>query len=273
MVKSRSAWSNIITRIRIPGDPRPPVSTTFQYKGRTVEITDDPSNKYDLPVKITIDGQDRTGVWFLCGDDHEIGPEGFAIRLIDMESSIKHGQAAIEAKQAKMNTADAACASYVANAAKDDEACKEYVKSKKAEIRTVLDEFNRLPSPLSEGVDKLITEKLEAAYAAKKVQKVEETRAAEEATQGESDLASIFTMDSRKQAAMLKAWKRRNRISKAVRIVIANIVAAPVYALFDKIGLGWASWLVAIVVMVYSMMILVSPETSASWRAHLEKWK
>jgi len=63
---------------------------------------------------------------------------------------------------------NAAYASYVANAAKDDEACKEYVESKKAEIRTVLDEFNRLPSPLSEGVDKLITEKLEAAYAAKR---------------------------------------------------------------------------------------------------------
>src|SRR5258708_37395156 len=42
------------------------------------------------------------------------------------------------------------------------------MESKKAEIRTVLDEINRLPSPLSKGVDKLITEKLGAAYAAKR---------------------------------------------------------------------------------------------------------
>jgi len=45
-------------------------------------------------------------------------------------------------------------------------------------------------------------------------------------------------MDARKLNAMWKAWKRRNRISKAIRIVIANIVAVPVYALFDKAGLG-----------------------------------
>ena len=86
-------------------------------------------------------------------------------------------------------------------------------------------------------------------------------------------MASIFTMDARKLNAMWKAWKRRNRISKAIRIVIANIVAVPVYALFDKAGLGWAPWLVAIVVMVYSLIIIVSQGTSDAWRAHLEKWK
>jgi hypothetical protein len=73
--------------------------------------------------------------------------------------------------------------------------------------------------------------------------------------------------------AIREAYKRRNRIPKLVRTVIANILAMPAHALFSKIGLDWASWLVMIVVMVYSMIILVSPGTSASWQAHLEKWK
>ena len=104
----------------------------------------------------------------------------------------------------------------------------------------------------------------DAAYEAllsKKAEEGERAKKTEESEQAELDLASIFTMDARKLNAMWKAWKRRNRISKAIRIVIANIVAVPVYALFDKAGLGWASWLVAIVVMVYSLIILVSPGT------------
>jgi protein-S-isoprenylcysteine O-methyltransferase Ste14 len=75
---------------------------------------------------------------------------------------------------------------------------------------------------------------------------------------------------SRKQNAMWKAWERRNRISKAVRIVIANILAVPSYVLFHRTGLDWASWTVTTVVMVYSIIILVSTGTPAAWRAH---WK
>jgi hypothetical protein len=73
--------------------------------------------------------------------------------------------------------------------------------------------------------------------------------------------------------SMMDAYKRRNRISKVVRIVAANILGVPAYMLFHRIGLDWASWSVMIVVVVYSMIILVSPGTSAAWRAHLKKWK
>ena len=116
----------------------------------------------------------------------------------------------------------------------------------------------------------------DAAYEALSSKRAEEegrAKKTEESEQGQSDMASIFTMDSRKLDAMWKAWKRRNRISKAVRIVIANIIAVPVHALFDKAGLGWASWLVALVVMVYLLIILVSHGTPDAWRAHWEKWK
>ena len=64
--------------------------------------------------------------------------------------------------------------------------------------------------------------------------------------------------------SMMDAYKRRNRISKVVRIVAANILGVPAYMLFHRIGLDWASWSVMIVVVVYSMIILVSPGTSAA---------
>jgi hypothetical protein len=61
----------------------------FTYKGREIEITDDPSSNYKLPFKIIIDGQDRTGVWYLYDDGDDMKPEEFAIRLIDMEALLK----------------------------------------------------------------------------------------------------------------------------------------------------------------------------------------
>jgi hypothetical protein len=86
------------------------------------------------------------------------------------------------------------------------------------------------------------------------------------------ELAAIFDQPATKVDAMWNAWKRKNRVSKAVRIIIANILAVPVYALLNRIGLGWASWFVTIIVIIYSMLILVSPGTQAAWLAHVGKW-
>ena len=137
---------------------------------------------------------------------------------------------------------------------------------------------------LSAKPDNLVAER---SYAAEEAQKVAEAKAVEAkaASEAEEEIASIFRQEKSpegepipspgewKYNAMLEAYKRRNRISKAVRIVIANILAVPAYALFQRIGLDWASWAVTIVVLVYSMIILVSPGTPDAWRAHLEKWK
>ena len=75
------------------------MNVKFIYRWRTVEITDDPSSEYDLPVKIIIDGQDRTAVWWLC--DRGMPAEEFAKRFIDMEAVLKEAQAAKDADEAK----------------------------------------------------------------------------------------------------------------------------------------------------------------------------
>jgi hypothetical protein len=77
MVKSRSAWSNIITRMRIPVRSAPPVNTAFRYKGYQVEITGDPS----APT-ITAGGKDYTP--FYKGSD--LSPEMWIIGNIDAQS-------------------------------------------------------------------------------------------------------------------------------------------------------------------------------------------
>jgi hypothetical protein len=176
MVKSRSAWSNIITRMRIPVRSASPVNIAFQYKGYQVEITGDPS----APT-ITAGGKDYTP--FYKGSD--LSPEMWIIGHIDAQA-----RSMLEFKlRDTANTASTADAAY-------------------------------------------------QALLSKKVAEVAEVAEA----RGES---------------MMDAYKRRNRISKVVRIVAANILGLPVYMLFHRIGLDWASWPVMIVVVVYSMIILV----------------
>lgn len=57
-VKPHSVRPNIITGIRIPGDPPALVNTHFEYKGYQVEIMGDSS-----AFIITVDGRDYTALW------------------------------------------------------------------------------------------------------------------------------------------------------------------------------------------------------------------
>jgi len=77
-------------------------------------------------------------------------------------------------------------------------------------------------------------------------------------------------MDARKLNAMWKAWKRRNGFLKAIRYRDCKHCSGASLRAVRQGRLGWASWLVAIVVMVYSLIILVSPGTPMRGGAHWE---
>jgi hypothetical protein len=71
----------------------------FEYKGRQVEIRDDPSSDFGLPFKVIIDGRDRTAVWWLS--DKTEPAESFAKRLIDVEALTREMQAVKKAEELK----------------------------------------------------------------------------------------------------------------------------------------------------------------------------
>jgi hypothetical protein len=76
------------------------MSTEFTYRGRAVQIVEDPSSDFGLPFKVTIDGWDRTAVWLLS-DKTELA-ENFARRLIDLEALTREMETAKKAEEVKV---------------------------------------------------------------------------------------------------------------------------------------------------------------------------
>ena len=140
------------------------------------------------------------------------------------------------------------------------------------DLRQLVAAMQNVQAP-SAGSDQpsLTADRAYEAFLAKRIQGNAEAEEVE--SRIPSDLAAIFDADSHQMAATLKARKRENAISKAIPIVIANILAVPFYALFHKIGLDWASACLVILVAVFSAIILLSPVSYASWRAQLKNRK
>jgi hypothetical protein len=250
----------------------------FTYKGRQVEITDDPLSDFGLPFKVIIDGRDRTAVWFLS--DKTEPAESFAKRLIDVEALTQEIQAVKKAEARKTQfeykghqveiLGDPDAPSLITVNGKDRMAFwnPDNANCAATQVKSHLDA--QLRSELEFKIRDL-SAKANAAGPDKKAE-----------ADGENAIASIFGQPARSPSEWVaerealnafKAFQRRNRVAKAIHIVCALIFCSLANMVFGTIGWSWASWPVNIIGGIYIAGTLFSrgrvPLSGADW----QEWK